>query len=116
MTVFYRQPMDFSRPLSGTSTAEADRLRRDLDALRSDIERLFMIAEALWGMLAEQYGYTEEDLVRRIHEIDLRDGRLDGRVAPAQPSKCPHCGRILEKTRPYCIYCGKPVLQDPFAR
>jgi hypothetical protein len=116
MTLFDRQPVNFSPPLSGTGGGAAERLRGELDALRNDVERLMMITEALWTMLAEQYGYTEEELVRRIHDIDLRDGRLDGKVASAGPSKCPHCGRVLEKSRPYCIYCGKPVLQDPFAR
>ena len=85
-------------------------------AARADIERLLMITEALWQILKEQHGYTDAELFRRITEIDLRDGRADGRVAPSPPRKCPHCDRVMVKNRPICIFCGKPSLVDPFER
>lgn len=118
MTVFYRSSWN-AQDGGGASprpTGGPEAVRATIEALRRDVERLLMITEALWTMVAEQHGYTEEELIRRIHEIDLRDERLDGRVAPSPPSPCPHCGRPLEKARPYCIYCGKLVLRDPFER
>jgi hypothetical protein len=78
--------------------------------------RLLMITEAFWTLLKEQHGYTDTDLAKLIAEIDLRDGRLDGRVASGPPQPCPYCGHTLAKKRPFCIYCGKPVAPDPFAR
>lgn len=118
MTVFHRSPWN-GRDRAGSAphaAGSAEAMRGTIEALRRDVERLLMITEALWTMVAEQHGYTEEELIRRIHEIDLRDQRLDGRVAPSPPSQCPHCGRPLEKVRPYCIYCGKLVGRDPFER
>lgn len=96
--------------------AKVRSVESQLEMMRFDIERLLMVTEALWGILREKHGLTDEDLTRRIHEIDLRDGKLDGRVAPEPPGRCPRCDRVLERKRPYCLYCGQPIAADPFQR
>lgn len=108
---------------AGAAQATAEDARRKatgieekIEAIRYDIERLLMITEAFWTLLKQQHGYTDTDLAKLVTEIDLRDGRLDGRVAPSPPQPCPFCGHTLAKKRPFCIYCGKPVAPDPFAR
>ena len=103
------------------ATAEDARRRttsveEKIQAVKFDIERLLMITEAFWTLLKQQHGYTDTDLAKLITEIDLRDGRLDGRVAPNPPQPCPYCGHILTKKRPVCIWCGKPIAPDPFER
>lgn len=90
--------------------------RTEVDLLKLDVERLLMISEALWQILKENHGYDDNELIRRIAQIDLRDGRLDGRVAAGAPTECPHCHHTLIKKRPFCMYCGKPVATDPFQR
>ena len=72
-------------------TADQARLRAigvegKLDAVTFDIERLLMITEALWMLLKKEHGYTDDVLLQRIREIDLRDGELDGRVAVRPPA------------------------------
>ena len=77
-----------------------------------------MITEALWLILKEKHGYSDEDLMERIVEIDLRDGKLDGRAVSETPS-CPQCKRLhVAKHRPLCLYCGAtmPVPGEPFVR
>lgn len=96
--------------------AQAEHAREEAEWIRADIERLLMITEALWQIVREQHGLTDDELFRRVVEIDLRDGRVDGRVAPQPPPPCPHCGRPLPKRRPVCIFCGKPVKTDVFQR
>jgi len=98
------------------ATRAAREARTEVDLLRMDVERLLIICEALWTILKEQHGCTDEDLARRMAEIDMRDGALDGKVAKGPPAMCPHCKRTLHKRRPWCLYCGGQVLQDPFAR
>lgn len=103
-------------------TQQAGRLpanhpRAEVEELKADVERLLMITEALWLLLKEQHGYDDQELVRRIVQINMRDGRLNGRVEtnpPPQP--CPKCGRTLAKRRPRCMYCAEPIAIDPFAR
>ena len=101
---------------AGTDPSTGSRALSETRDLRSDVERLLLITEALWGILQEKHGLSEADLARRIEDIDLKDGRLDGRLAPAPPLACPGCGKILPKHRPACLYCGAEVAQDPFQR
>lgn len=94
--------------------SQAEKTALSVEGLKRDVERLFMVAEAIWTFLKEQHDYTDDDLARRIREIDLRDGRLDGQVAREGPRLCPHCQRPLDKTRDYCIYCGQLIQRGPF--
>ena len=105
------EPLD---PLPGRPSSTPG--TSDIAKLESQIERLLMITEALWTLLKEKHGLEDQELLRRIVEIDLRDGRLDGRVAPTPPGPCPKCQRIVSKQSVRCLYCGEPLLMNPFAR
>ncbi len=99
-----------------SASAQAREARTEVEALRFDIERLLMITEALWNFIKEQHQFTDEELLAKITEIDMRDGKLDGRVKKSSIVKCPNCGRVLMKNRPVCLYCGTAVALDPFHR
>jgi len=101
-----QEPLQTPRPSGATEVAR----------LQVQVERLLMITEALWGILKEQNGFDDKELQKRIVEIDLRDGRMDGRVAATPPTPCPKCGRMVLKQSLRCMYCGEPLLMDPFAR
>ena len=92
-------------------------VRTENESLRFDVEKLFMITQALWTLLQEQHGYSDDQLIQRIQEIDLQDGKLDGKVAKEKiRPDCPQCGRKLMGKRPVCLYCGAEVALDPFTR
>jgi hypothetical protein len=80
------------------------------------VERLLIVTEALWSILREKHGFDDKELQKRMVEIDMRDGRLDGRVAATGPMECPKCNRTIPKQSIRCMYCGEPILTDPFAR
>ncbi len=102
---------------ANSARSAARRAATDVAIMQGEIERLLMITEALWGMLKEQNAFDDDELVRRITEIDLRDGKLDGRVSKKEePRRCPTCNRVLSKKRPLCIYCGTAVRTAPFGR
>lgn len=101
---------------SASRTATDARTQNEF--IQCDVEKLFMLTEALWTILKEKHGYTDQELVRRVEEIDLRDGKLDGKVAKVKPD-CPKCGRKLMGKRPVCLYCGAEVARvdlQPFSR
>lgn len=103
-----------SEPLPGSPIATPK--SSEISQLQTQVERLLMVTEALWTILKEKHGMEDQELLKRIVEIDLRDGRLDGRVAATPPEPCPKCQRIVSKQSIRCMYCGEPLLINPFAR
>lgn len=101
---------DMAEPSARLSSAPVNEI------LSMDIERLFLITAALWTLLKEKHGYTDDDLARRIEEIDALDGRIDGRIAKMERPDCPHCHRKQVGPLPVCLYCGAKVARDPFER
>jgi len=93
---------------------EARRAQSEATELNARLDRLAMTCEALWTILREKLGLSEEDLVDRVVQIDLSDGKLDGKVSRSAVS-CPKCGRTIGRRFPNCMYCGQAVMQDPFA-
>jgi hypothetical protein len=88
--------------------------RSEVQVLRVAIDKLILVNVALWEIIAESQGLTEEDLLNKVNEIDLRDGVLDGKIRPPV-RKCASCGRMLQQGHEKCIYCGtKDKSADPF--
>ena len=84
--------------------------------VRKDTERLYLIVQALWELLRENTNLTDEDLQKKVREIDLRDGREDGQdKTQTRPSACKRCGRVLEMGTAVCLWCGTPVGNGVFA-
>ena len=96
--------------------AAAREARTDVELLKHDVNRLLMISEALWVLLKREHGYTDDVLTDLIGKIDLRDGKLDGQGVKDPPRECPSCHKINSATRPFCIYCGKPLQANLFSR
>jgi len=121
MNLFYRKRIsdEVDRVDAKASQAQSDIgfAQQDIRFLQSNIERLLMITEALWGILKEQHGYSDEELVKRVSEIDMRDGALDGRVVIGESPVCPECNRShIARNRTFCLYCGARIINDPFDR
>lgn len=69
------------------------------------MDRLALLTTALWSLASERLGITEEELQARVQQIDLSDGKLDGRVA-VPTSQCPKCSRQISRRHRTCLYCG----------
>ncbi|MEM0924735.1 MAG: hypothetical protein AAGJ83_01735 [Planctomycetota bacterium] len=95
----------------------ADRVRTENESLGVDIEKLFLITQALWTIMKDQHGYTDEELAKKVTELDLLDGKLDGKLekSPERPD-CDKCGRKLMARRNICMYCGHRQAVAPFER
>lgn len=82
-----------------------DRLSAEVRRLESRADRLALVCQALWELLRERTDLTDSDLIKRVHEVDLRDGVADGRMTP-MPVVCPACQRQSTSKRDECLYCG----------
>jgi hypothetical protein len=74
--------------------------------LADKIEGLALITRALFELLQETTGVSEEKLRAKITEIDLRDGQADGRMTPI-PKKCPKCDATMSPRFGRCLFCGE---------
>ena len=97
---------------AGQARADAREAQTATELMQHDIDRLLMLTEALWLFIKTQHNYTDEDLVKVITEIEMRDSQSPKH----QPVTCPACNRVNSGKRPICIYCGKPIPINPFAR
>jgi len=85
---FAEQSADAGRKASGA--------RHKVDELEIRLDRTLLICEALWTLLRDKVGITDQELIERINDVDLSDGALDGKARRS-------------------IYCGKLVPRQPFA-
>jgi len=84
---------------------KVDSLRARKDNNKQEVEELTLACQAMWELLRDHLGFTDEHLKAKILEIDARDGVVDGKVG-AEIIDCPHCGQKASTMKPNCIYCG----------
>lgn len=108
-----------ARSMAGESIAAgaskaAKAAGRDARGLEDRLDRALLACEAMWSILRDKLGVTDVELVERINDIDLSDGKLDGKVRKTAVA-CPKCNRTISQRFPTCMYCGQPIVHDPFA-
>lgn len=109
---FYQQRMIHNADArAGRAEVRAENVGRTLDRLEDKVDALALTCQALWELLEERTNLTENELMAKMNEIDLRDGRADGRMGTGGQA-CPKCGRTLSRRRHTCMYCGEAVGKD----
>jgi len=90
--------------MQGTPTT--DGLARDaVVRLEEKLDRLALIARAMFEVMEESGGVSEERLTAKVVEIDLRDGQQDCRMTAA-PTRCPKCEAMMSPKFGRCLFCG----------
>ena len=95
-------------PISGgVSSADARFIAEDANkASELKIQALELTCAAMWTILRDKLGVTEAELVQAIHDVDARDGVVDGKISPIS-KECPHCHRkALTRNPTKCAWCG----------
>ena len=117
MSVFWSGGVGPSH-MPSTSDAETRGRARSADMHAREAEerldRAMLACEAMWTLLRDKLGLTDLQLIERINEIDLSDGKLDGKVRKSAVA-CPKCKRTIARRFNKCMYCGQAIQQDPFA-
>jgi hypothetical protein len=90
---------------SDNNQGQAEKLTEEFRRLERRTDRLALLCQSLWELLRENSGLTENDLIQRMQQIDMRDGVADGRMTPVAVV-CPSCNRRSNSRRDECVYCG----------
>ena len=77
-----------------------------------DIERLRLACQAMWELLRDKHGLSDDDIEDKIQEIDLRDGVADNKMTTTMVV-CSSCGRKGKSYRSACLYCGVDLARRP---
>jgi hypothetical protein len=91
--------------------SKADRYAADIADVRRQVDRLTLACQAMWELIRDRTGLTEEDIEAKILEIDARDGNVDGKISTKSVS-CTSCGRPTNSRRGSCVMCGAPIKRE----
>ena len=97
----WRDESDIQGDLGARRT---ENIAERVNELEERVDHLALLSMALWQMLSESTGWSEEELIKRVTELDLRDGKLDGK-ALGTVIECPECKRPLSRRHRRCMYC-----------
>lgn len=80
-------------------------LRRQVVVLDQQMNKVMLAVEALVELLSEREILHRDDVLQRMEDIDLRDGKADGKITRAIV-ECADCKRPIGPTSKCCLYCG----------
>ena len=94
---------------AAAAASRASSVNRDNEHLEDRLERLSLVCMAMWSLLQDKTGVTEQQLLERVKTLDLMDGQPDGK-ATRSVSRCQACGRVMSPRHLACMYCGEERL------
>jgi hypothetical protein len=109
MGMFWNMHQD--RKIKDSSNQAASAMRQSMRSddkvkqLEQRLNHLALYTQAMWELIRENTKLNDSDIETRALEIDLRDGKADGKMN-SQLVVCPACARNNNSTKKTCMYCG----------
>jgi hypothetical protein len=72
------------------------------------LDTLVLANAAMWSILRDHLGITDEQLLTRMKELDALDGVFDGKLG-SRRGTCSGCGRTVTARKGQCMYCGETL-------
>lgn len=82
----------------------------ELDELKARVDRLYLVNQALWGLLKQKTGLTDAELQKAIEKLDQVESKP---ASTAAGLVCKDCGKTVSRRHKVCIYCGGADLVEP---
>jgi hypothetical protein len=77
----------------------------EVQRLEAQVHRLTLINQAMWTLLKESAGFTDDRLTARVQELEA--AQVPGPVSGAATLQhCPQCSRTLSQKHHRCLFCG----------
>jgi hypothetical protein len=88
--------------------------RTEVAELSAEVDRLFMITQALWEIVKTERGYDDATLRNTV--TAFQQSARTRKAGGAEVPPCAACGRPASRRHDRCIYCGAATPMDVFAR
>lgn len=96
----------------GDAQAKAQSASDKVESLDDYIKRLEgtimehkLLIQALCEVIIEKEIISKEKLLEKIYDIDIRDGKADGKSGTKHAASCEKCGRSYSNKNNKCLYC-----------
>jgi hypothetical protein len=98
---------------ASSAASEARSARRQVELMEDALGRHALIIRTLLSICEKKGLFNEPEFIKLMEEVDLSDGRLDGKYTPeATPQVCPQCGKTNGRKAVTCMYCGADLPRD----
>ena len=85
----------------------ATRAENALTNLQDGLDRQALVIRTLLTACEKAGLFNEAQFRELLDEVDISDGRLDGKFRPQpSPRDCPSCSKVNSKRAVSCMYCG----------
>lgn len=74
------------------------------------LDRLALVHTAMFELMCERLKITQDDIARKIQQVDLRDGVADGKLGTIPAAPCRSCQRPISRKHARCLYCGTSAM------
>ena len=88
-------------------------MKYQVDLLTNQTDAMMVACQAMWEVLRDDAKIGEEKLLKKIEEVDLRDGKKDGKMPKIKDAA--HCIKCQRPNNPHniCLYCGEQLSKAP---
>ncbi len=114
-----RDDIESLKVAAGSTAVSTGSLERRVGKLTQRLGRLELTVEGVYRALESKGHITTEEFRDLLVQIDLEDGREDGRIGDDRSAKapsCPACSRPINPKRTHCVFCQAELPERPKPR
>ena len=105
MLNFHIYPADMRKDQLKDAQGLAQQTSAETQKLREDLHHLAIIAQAMWELLSEKSGLTNDELRKRITEVEFEKAKS----FTSSTTQCKKCSRPISIRSKACLFCGEKV-------
>ena len=109
--LYQNKNISTARREADAAQSSSEKTAYELDKLKHQVDKLSLSCQAMWELLRDHSGLTEDDIQAKIVEVDGRSGEVNGKMG-ARLVDCPSCGNPTSSARAACDRCGGAITSD----
>ncbi len=103
--IYYKHLVDVREEVDSMNRNAKETQTKSYKILSNRIDQLILLNHAMSEIICDKLGITNQEIIDKMMEIDLRDGVQDGKYN-APPKDCPECKAKISREFNRCLFCG----------